>query len=143
MKFDDRLFVAGQIAFAAALAWAVIRTPARSTGGVALAVAGAGTALGAAALWRLRHSFRVRPLPLATGRLERGGPYRRLRHPMYVSVQLWGLAAVIWRPAPLTAGLAIAQYAFYWAKSRYEEARLRQRYPEYPDYQRRSRGLWP
>jgi protein-S-isoprenylcysteine O-methyltransferase Ste14 len=73
------------------------------------------------------------PTPPADGRLVQNGPFRWVRHPIYVGGTLvfgglslvfsaWGLA--------LTGLLA----AFWIAKARHEERLLLERFPDYEGY---------
>jgi protein-S-isoprenylcysteine O-methyltransferase Ste14 len=142
---SERWFAAGQAVGAAALGFAVATHPQSSRPIQVVAAVALSTSIlvGILAWIQLRHSFQVAPSPRADGRLERSGIYRVLRHPMYFAVQVCALAAVLWRPSALALSIAILHYAFYWAKARYEERQLRERYSDYAEYQTRSLGLWP
>lgn len=140
------VFPLGQALFALALALSfALEHP--SAGSVRLSVAGGvmagGAILGGLAMVQLRHSVRIRPSPHPRGRLEIGGVYRWLRHPMYVAVLALSLGLVLLRPGLWIAALFVAQYAFYWGKARYEERRLLMRYRDYAEYRRHAHGLWP
>ncbi len=105
-----------------------------STVGAIIGIAGAVT------LGRARTIF---PRPLPQAMLVRRGIYGRVRHPLYTSVSLlalgWGLAWGSW-PALLVAALL---GVFFDAKARHEERWLRERFPDYADYQRRVRRFLP
>lgn len=77
------------------------------------------------------------PRPPRDAELVDRGPYRVLRHPIYVGGVLFfaGLSLVFSAHAlALTALLA-----FFWvAKARLEERHLAERFPEYGDYKRRT-----
>ncbi len=142
----EALFALGQFAFAVALTLAATQT--RATGsslrlGLALALGWGSVTLALVAFRQLRHSFRVAPSPRRDGRLERGGIYRKLRHPMYVAVQTMTLALLLWRSSGSLLVLAGLHYLFYWSKARYEERQLMRHYPDYRDYRRQTLGLWP
>jgi protein-S-isoprenylcysteine O-methyltransferase Ste14 len=85
----------------------------------------------------LGRSFTPFPVPPPDGELVQAGPYRFLRHPIYVGgvLVLAGLSIVFsaWGLA-LTAVLAV----FWVAKARLEERHLLERFPEYADYRRRT-----
>ncbi|MHB9051544.1 MAG: methyltransferase family protein [Thiomonas delicata] len=115
---------------------------------------GAGFALGAFAvalvLWVFAHNrpgnFNIRPEPKEGGRLVTGGPYRWVRHPMYVALLL-GMAGV----AAISHGLAqallcMALVVVLYFKAGLEERLLRERWPDYAGYCARTRrfipGVW-
>lgn len=77
------------------------------------------------------------PRPPRDAELVDRGPYRYLRHPIYVGATLFfaGLSLVFSvYGLVLTAVLA----AFWLAKARLEERYLAERFPEYTDYRRRT-----
>jgi protein-S-isoprenylcysteine O-methyltransferase Ste14 len=71
------------------------------------------------------------------------GPYRFLRHPIYsgILLALLGTAVAIgeWRGL---LGVVLAAFAFFH-RSRIEEARMRDTFPQYEEYRRRTRALVP
>lgn len=88
-------------------------------------------------------NFSVHPTPLTHSLLITTGPYRIVRHPMYVSVilVLMGLALasgtwVGWM------GLAAGTLAVV-GKSYIEEAYLVEKHPEYTTYQKQVKRLIP
>ena len=77
------------------------------------------------------------PRPPRDAELVDRGPYRLLRHPIYVGGTLFfaGLSLVFSvYGLLLTAVLAV----FWFAKARLEERHLTARFPEYADYRRRT-----
>ncbi len=91
----------------------------------------------------LGRSLTALPLPLERATLRVGGLYRLSRHPIYT-----GLIAAAWSWAlraeavgPLV--LAAALVAVLAAKVRFEEAALRDRYPEYVAYSDRTPRFLP
>lgn len=95
---------------------------------------------GAKVLGTQRTSF---PEPKSGAVLVRHGVYRLVRHPLYTSLILlsfaWGLG---WQSVPALV-LALATTVFLDLKARQEERRLRQVFPDYPDYTRRVKRLIP
>jgi protein-S-isoprenylcysteine O-methyltransferase Ste14 len=77
------------------------------------------------------------PKPLREGELVETGPYRVLRHPIYVGGFLFftglSLAFSAWGLL-LTAVLGV----FWVAKARLEERLLLDRFPAYAEYKRRT-----
>jgi protein-S-isoprenylcysteine O-methyltransferase Ste14 len=109
--------------------------------GIALAAGGLALALaGLAALGRALTPF---PRPREDVRLRTHGIYRWMRHPIYSGLLVaafgWALA---WSSA---AGVAYAVLVavFFDRKARREERWLRERFPEYADYERRVRRFIP
>ena len=80
------------------------------------------------------------PRPRETGELVLKGPYRFLRHPIYVSGFLFFLGVGLSSSVPATLG-ALALGTFWWRKAAVEEGHLAARFPEYEDYRRRVRRL--
>lgn len=109
-----------------------------------LAAAGLGLAL---LTWTLLHNrvgnWRILPEVKAEARLITDGPYRRVRHPMYLSVLILcaGLAACA-RDWPNLAG-AVALIPILILKIRHEEASLRARFPAYEAYARSTSAFVP
>lgn len=111
---------------------------------LALAFAAGAIAVGA---WTLLHNrpgnFNVHPEPHARGKLVTGGPYRYVRHPMYSAVLLFAAAETA---AYMDAWKLLASallFAVLLGKARIEEARLAERYPEYPAYASRVKRFIP
>jgi protein-S-isoprenylcysteine O-methyltransferase Ste14 len=100
-------------------------------------VAAVGLALAIWAGVTMGSSLSPFPRPPRDAELVDRGPYRFLRHPIYVGGVLFfaGLSLVfsVYGLA-LTAVLA----AFWVAKARLEERHLAERFPEYADYKRRT-----
>jgi protein-S-isoprenylcysteine O-methyltransferase Ste14 len=109
--------------------------------GVALLIIAAGVSLaGALALGRNLTPF---PKPGGQAQLVRHGIYAVIRHPLYLSVMAGAMGwALVWQswPASLAAASLIP---FFLAKARREERWLREKFPEYADYQRQVRGFVP
>jgi protein-S-isoprenylcysteine O-methyltransferase Ste14 len=75
--------------------------------------------------------------------LIRTGPYRYVRHPIYTGILLafLGMVATIgeWRGVVAFACVLVS----FSVKSRQEEARMRETFPEYAQYQRETKALVP
>ena len=140
-RMNSRLYVVAQFACLAALLVPGAGWPASP---LCLPLLAAAAALG---LWALAANrpgnFNIRPDPKEGGVLVRHGPYRHVRHPMYLAVLLFGAGVTVgfadaWRWAVL--GLLAAVLHF---KARYEERALAARYPDYANYARRTPALIP
>ncbi|MHB8641791.1 MAG: methyltransferase family protein [Gaiellaceae bacterium] len=128
-------FVVAQFILIAAIAAACFAPPHahhRAVGGV-LAVAGA-----LLAVWTAKTlGSALTPSPRPRGPLVTGGPYRFLRHPMYVGGVLFfaGVSlAFSWLALALTGALAV----LWFAKTRVEERYLLERFPDYAELRRRT-----
>lgn len=69
------------------------------------------------------------------------GPYRRVRHPMYLAHFLIFLCVLLQRLAPLTLALYLVFVAGQVIRARIEERKLAQSFPEYEEY-RRNTGMF-
>ena len=101
------------------------------------AVAAVGLALAVWAGVTMGESLSPFPRPPRHGKLVRHGPFRFLRHPLYVGGVLFfaGLALVF---SVYALGLTAVLAAFWIAKARLEERHLAARFPEYQEYRRRT-----
>lgn len=137
--------MSGQLVLALVIFWPFRAWPTTWSGlapGYALILAGA-----ALMAWTLRHNRRgnwqVAPAVRAGARLVTSGPYRFLRHPMYVAVLALCLGFVVLdrHAADLAAWIALA--ALFALKARLEERALARVFPDYAAYLRRTGAFWP
>ena len=143
MSFAERggWWVVGQIGLIGIYALALVGTEpvtegiglgfARSTG---FALAAVALVIGIWSLIVLRRSLSIYPAPLSDAELVLRGPYRLVRHPIYLAVILGtvGLALATLNPTALVS--AVVFVPFFMAKSGHEEDLLIERYPEYREY---------
>ena len=110
------------------------------TGATLLGLGAGEIAAGAAALGRNLTPF---PEPSEKAVLVRRGIFSLIRHPLYAGALLmstgWALISQSWPALLLTFGLI----PFFDAKARREELRLRNRFPEYGDYEKRVKRFVP
>lgn len=134
-------WVAAQFALIALIAIAWTLPPAFPDGVldvVGLVVAAAGLALAVWATRALGPSLTPFPAPRARGELVTGGPFRFIRHPVYGGGILFfgGISLVFSVPALALTGLLAVLWFF---KTREEERRLVERFPDYTEYRARVR----
>ncbi len=112
--------------------------------GVATLLAAAGLALAAWALWAYPPgSFNIRPTPRADGQVVQRGPYRWIRHPMYSSIALCGLACACAAQQAWVWLALVAMGGVLLAKALLEERWMAQQHPEYAAYRARTKRFVP
>jgi protein-S-isoprenylcysteine O-methyltransferase Ste14 len=77
------------------------------------------------------------PEPSPAASIVEAGPYRLARHPMYGGVVLLFIGVSLALGSSVALLLSAGLLGFFWAKSSYEERRLRIVYPQYSSYRRR------
>jgi len=100
--------------------------------------------LGAAfSIWALSHLKRSFGLRAAVRTLVTDGPYRSIRHPLYLGemVHLLGIAILSATPAGLW--LYVGAVALQVARAKIEERKFLRTLPEYAAYKARTGFLWP
>ena len=84
-------------------------------------------------------NFNILPTPRTGGSLITRGPYRWIRHPMYTSVLLFGLACATVINNSLGWATWMALSTALWSKVRMKEKYLMQVYKEYEAYMANTR----
>jgi protein-S-isoprenylcysteine O-methyltransferase Ste14 len=87
-------------------------------------------------------SFHYAANPTAGG-LVTTGPYRYMRHPIYAAILLFVWAGIAANRSPLSIALGIVATAMLVLRMIFEETLVRQRYPEYDEYARRTKRVIP
>ena len=146
------LYVAIQAVYLAFMVLGPAEVPGlpRGTGTLALISTGIGLVFGVfgavVAVWGLGglgRNLTALPHPIDNGQLVTDGPYAFVRHPIYCGIIVGSLGwGCLWA-SPFRILLAVGLFVFFDIKSRREEAWLRQRYPGYSEYARRTRKLIP
>lgn len=138
----SRFWVAAQFSLIALiLAWP---TPQRLWRWWAIALLMAGAALVLWVFWHNRPgNFNIIPEPKAGAHLVTTGPYRWVRHPMYVALLLFmaGVAGTTTEPIEWAYWLALLVVLNF--KAALEERLLRKQWPEYAAYCARTRRFIP
>lgn len=95
-------------------------------------------------LWAFRTTrLHLTPLVREGGSLVASGPYRWIRHPMYLAVLLLSAGLTILDPTWMRIGASALMIPALVGKLSVEEVLLRQAYPEYEDLARRTKRLIP
>lgn len=103
-----------------------------------LVVIGNGFAI--AIMLRLGRSFSILP---EGRRLVTEGPYAVVRHPLYLAEAVATLGVVINFLSPWALMLVVAQLALQIVRIHYEEKVLKENFPEYEDYAKKTWRLIP
>jgi protein-S-isoprenylcysteine O-methyltransferase Ste14 len=110
---------------------------------VGWAVAALGLAAGAAALVRMRLRVTPLPEPRPGAELLTDGIYALVRHPMYGGILMMAFGVSLAVRSLAGVGGAVVLTVFFYAKSNYEERRLRARFASYRAYAGRTRRFLP
>ena len=117
----------------------VPRADGEQSGVVWLAIATAGIAMGIVTLCYNRiGNFSIYPTPRAGAQLITSGPYRLVRHPMYVSLSLMMIGIAGYNQGMRNALAAVLVIVVVMTKAAIEERLMRGRFAEYDDYCARS-----
>ena len=93
--------------------------------------------------WMRKSKLRITPEVAVGAKLVKKGPYRLIRHPMYTSVLLFCLG-LLWTNAYSTTLVFYALLFFdLCLKIRREEKLLRNAFPDYKQYAKKTRRLIP
>ncbi|MRR17121.1 MAG: hypothetical protein EG826_11755 [Deltaproteobacteria bacterium] len=90
-------------------------------------------------LWTIRRSFSI---TVEVRELVVGGPYRFVRHPVYLGEILTACAIAVLRFSIVNVGVLLLFAAIQLYRSRMEENKLAGVYPAYRDFAARSRWFW-
>lgn len=119
----------------ASLAWLprAPPTPGRQVVGTLLMIAG--LALAVASIGWLGKSFSLMP---EARRLVTAGPYRLVRHPVYLATVIQGAGLILIYPSIAALLIYTVEVVLQIIRMGYEERVLRDTFPEYDDYARRT-----
>jgi len=74
------------------------------------------------------------PMPTSSGSLTTTGAYRWVRHPIYTGVLAIVIAMTMQSGDWISLIIGVSAFVFFTIKAQWEERRLSERYPGYPDY---------
>lgn len=135
------LLVAGQFATLALIA---LTGPWLAEGVLLLAMEVAGVALGLWAIGAMRvGNFNITPDVKRDGAFVMRGPYRVIRHPMYLALLLATLPLIITAPSGWRWLLWLLLLVDLLVKIEYEERLLVRHFADYATYQRETKRLVP
>jgi protein-S-isoprenylcysteine O-methyltransferase Ste14 len=87
--------------------------------------------------------FHILPDPVKSNRLVTKGPFRFIRHPMYLSLFLYLLPLIIEYFSFIRLGIFLIFVANMIIKLFYEERLMMAEYEQYAEYMKRTRRLIP
>jgi len=97
------------------------------------------TAFTAWSMWVLRHSFSI---TVEARALVTKGPYRFVRHPVYLGEILAAAAVVVWRWSLVNVALFALFVTIQLFRARWEECKLEKIFPDYNEFTGRSWWFW-
>ncbi|MGB7786205.1 MAG: isoprenylcysteine carboxylmethyltransferase family protein [Salinimicrobium sp.] len=142
----DKFFVALQVGVF--LAWIMdvdlwyIRLP-ENLEKLALVFAGLGLLLVIIALFQLNTKLSPFPSPKKGAKLINSGVYAFARHPIYSGILFMGFGLSVWFHSGYKLLISFVLLLVFYFKSRYEEQRLQQQFPEYVFYKRQTGRFFP
>lgn len=122
------LLVAAQVLLFVVLLLLPWRAPSVLSIVVGGAIAVAGILLALAAIRRLGSALTPTPVPIQGAGLRTTGAYRYVRHPIYTALLIITLGLLIAFGSRWSWGWGLVMLAFFWVKSRWEDALLREEY---------------
>ena len=99
----------------------------------------AATGLTVWGMWTLRHAFSI---TVEARTLVTGGPYRYVRHPVYLGEILAAAGVAMLRVSPLNCILLVLFVILQLLRTRWEEAKLSRNFLEYSSFASRSYWFW-
>jgi protein-S-isoprenylcysteine O-methyltransferase Ste14 len=90
-------------------------------------------------LWTLRRSFSI---TVEARELVTGGPYRLVRHPVYLGEMFTASAVTLWRFSPANMVFLAVFVAIQLYRSRMEENKLVRIFPAYSSFCAKSAWFW-
>lgn len=97
------------------------------------------TALTVWGMWSLRRSFSI---TVEARSLVIGGPYRWIRHPIYLGEMLAAAAVTVWRFSWVSVSVLVLFVVLQLVRARMEEEKLVRNFPVYKEYAGKVWWIW-
>ncbi|WP_037373773.1 methyltransferase family protein [Salinimicrobium xinjiangense] len=110
---------------------------------LALITAGIGLILILAAFLQLNTKLSPFPSPKKGAKLITGGVFAFARHPIYSGILFGAFGISFWLGSGYKLLISLMLYILLYFKSRYEEQRLTEVFPEYPLYRKNTGRFFP
>ena len=94
---------------------------------------------GVLAFMQLNTNLSPYPTPVESGQLVTSGVFRISRHPIYTSLIFSGFGFALYQGSVYKLLVTLLLLILFYFKSKYEEGLLTRRYPDYPEYKKRTR----
>lgn len=118
--------------------------PLFASGFVLLGVQVCGVFLGLWSVYIMKiGNFKIIPIPVEKAVLRMEGPYKLIRHPMYISIILFALPELLNYFTYCRLWIFIFLVISLLVKLKYEEEKLLEKFPEYLAYMQKSKRLIP
>ena len=96
-----------------------------------------------ASLFNLDKSLTAYPTPKIDGKLISTGFYRLVRHPIYSGLIFTFLGYALYRASWYKIIITVILTVLFHFKTQYEEKKLIEKYPDYPDYKNKTGKFLP
>ena len=110
---------------------------------LALILAGVGVVLIIVAMVQIRNKISPFPSPRQGAKLITSGAFAFARHPIYSGVIFVSFGLSVWLGSGYKLLISLLLYLLLFLKSRYEEKRLLEIFPEYALYRRTTGRFFP
>ncbi len=142
----DKIFVALQ--FLVFIAWIIEVEPwsfklSSNLSALSFIIAVIGLVLVLIAFLQLNTNLSPFPSPKKGAKLVTGGVFAFARHPIYSGILFMAFGISIWLGSGYKLAISLLLYLVFYFKSRYEEQRLEEAFPDYNVYKTRTGRFFP